>query len=446
MGLTGLEIYKLLPKKNCKECGQPTCLAFAMQLAAGKASIEACPYVSEEAKAALGAASAPPIALVKIGVGDRALAIGDETVLFRHDKRFEHPPGLAILIPDDEGEERLRERLEAFQRLCFDRVGQIHCADMVALECRSGDPATFAAAVKTTLAATDWPLVLISEDPEVQRAALEVAKERRPLIYAATRDNWEKFAALAKEFDVPLAVRGENLASLVELVNQVTGAGVSALVLDSGARQPNQVLADQTQIRRQALKRFRPFGFPTITFATDPDPATRVMEAALYIAKYAGIVVFASDDPAEVLPLVTLRLNIYTDPQKPIAVEPKVYEIGAVTPHSPVFVTTNFSLTYFCVASDVEASRVPSYILTVDTDGTSVLTAWAAGKFTPEKIAQALKESGIAEKVAHRKVIIPGGVAVLSGKLQELSGWEVLVGPRESSGIPAFLKQYWQNN
>ncbi|MGO0123154.1 acetyl-CoA decarbonylase/synthase complex subunit gamma [Desulfothermobacter acidiphilus] len=446
MGLTGLEIYKLLPKKNCKECGQPTCLAFAMQLAAGKASIDACPYVSEEAKAALGAASAPPIALVTIGTGEKALAIGDETVLFRHDKRFEHPPGLAILFPDNEGEEHLRQRLDSFRRLCFDRVGQIHCANMVALECRSGDPETFKAAVRLVTEATDWPLVLLSEEPEVQRAALSVAGEARPLIYAATKDNWEPMVALAKEFKVPLAVRGENLAALVELVGRVSGAGVTELVLDSGARHPSQVLADQTQIRRQALKRFRPLGFPTITFSTASDPAGRVAEATLAIAKYAGIVVLDSDDPAEVLPLVTLRLNLYTDPQKPIAVEPKIYEIGAVTPESPVFVTTNFSLTYFCVAADVEASRVPSYILTVDTDGTSVLTAWAAGKFTPEKIAQALNESGLAERIKHRKVVIPGGVAVLSGKLQELSGWEVLVGPRESAGIPAFLKQHWQSN
>jgi acetyl-CoA decarbonylase/synthase complex subunit gamma len=265
----------------------------------------------------------------------------------------------------------------------------------------------------------------------------------RPLIYAATAQNYEQMAALAKEHGTPLTVKADNLMALADLVNKVVAAGVKELVLDTGAREPNQVLADQTQLRRQALKRFRPFGYPGITFAKAADPVTRVIEAGVCIAKYAGIVVLDTVDPAEILPLVTLRLNIYTDPQKPIAVEPKVYEIGAVTPQSPLYVTTNFSLTYFCVAGDVEASRVPGYILTVDTDGTSVLTAWAAGKFTPEKIAAALNESGVAEKVAHRKVIIPGGVAVLSGKLQDLSGWEVLVGPRESAGIPAFLKQFW---
>lgn len=443
MALTGLEIYKLLPRTNCKECGQPTCLAFAMQLAAGKTSLEKCPHVSEQAKEALGAASAPPIALIRIGTGERVLEIGDETVLFRHDKRFEHPAGIAITVPDNLPAEELASRVEAINRLCFDRVGQVHCVDLVAVQNASGDSAVFAAAAKTVKEKTALPLILISENPEAVAAALREVAAQRPLIYPATAANYERMAALAKEHGVPLGVRGENLAGLADLVTKVVALGVRELVLDTGARAVNQVLADQTQLRRQALKRFRPFGYPSITFVSDPDPIRRVVEAAVPLVKYAGIIVLDTVDPAEILPLITLRLNIYTDPQKPIAVEPKVYEIGAVTPQSPVFVTTNFSLTYFCVAGDVEASKVPAYILTVDTDGTSVLTAWAAGKFTPEKIAAALNESGIADKVAHRKVIIPGGVAVLSGKLQELSGWEVLVGPRESAGIPAFLKQFW---
>lgn len=443
MALTGLEIYKLLPRTNCKECGQPTCLAFAMQLAAGKVSLEKCPHVSEQAKEALGAASAPPIALVKIGAGERVLEIGNETVLFRHDKRFEHPSGIAITVPDNLAPADIEARVEAINRLCFDRVGQMHCVDLVAVENASGEAAAFAAAAKAVAGKTSLGLVLISESPEAMAAALAEVGKFRPLVYAATAQNYEQMAALAKEHGTPLAVKADNLTALADLVNKVVTAGVKELVLDTGAREPNQVLADQTQLRRQALKRFRPFGYPSITFTKAADPVTRVMEAGVCVAKYAGIVVLDTVDPAEILPLVTLRLNIYTDPQKPIAVEPKVYEIGAVTPQSPLFVTTNFSLTYFCVAGDVEASRVPGYILTVDTDGTSVLTAWAAGKFTPEKIAAALNESGVAEKVAHRKVIIPGGVAVLSGKLQDLSGWEVLVGPRESAGIPAFLKQFW---
>ncbi|MEW6573509.1 MAG: acetyl-CoA decarbonylase/synthase complex subunit gamma [Bacillota bacterium] len=443
MALTGLEIFKLLPKTNCKECGQPTCLAFAMQLAAGKASLDKCPHASDQAKEALGAASAPPIALVRIGAGERALEIGNETVLFRHDKRFEHSAGIAITVLDNLAPDKIEARVAEINKLCFDRVGQMHCVDLVAVENASGDPPTFAAAVKLIQGKTNLGLILISENTEAMAAALAEAGSAKPLIYAATAENCEKMAALAQQYDTALAVKAESLAGLADLVNKVTAAGAKQLVLDTGAREVNQVLADQTQLRRQALKRFRPFGYPGITFATNPDPVQRVVDAGVYLAKYAGIVVVDTADPADILPLITMRLNIYTDPQKPIAVEPKVYEIGAVTPQSPLFVTTNFSLTYFCVAGDVEASRVPAYILTVDTDGTSVLTAWAAGKFTPEKIAAALTESGAADKVSHRKVIIPGGVAVLSGKLQELSGWEVMVGPRESASIPAFVKQFW---
>jgi len=442
MGLTGLEIYKLLPKTNCKECGQATCLAFAMQLAAGKASLDQCPHVSDAAREALESASAPPVALVKIGTGEKEHVLGHETVLFRHDKRFEHPTALAITVSDTDPD--VAGRVQAINKLEFDRVGQMHAVSLVAVKNDSGDAAKFAAAVKTAQEHSRFALVLISEDPAAMEQALEVAGAGKPLVYAATPANYEAMTALAKKYEVPLAVKAGDLNELADLVPKVTALGWKQLILDSGAREPHRVLADQTQIRRLAIqKRFRPFGYPTITFAEHEDPVQLVANAAVYVTKYGGVVVLPTADPADILALLTLRLNIYTDPQKPIAVEPKLYEIGTPGPDSPVYVTTNFSLTYFCVAGDVEASRVPAYILAVDTDGTSVLTSWAAGKFTPEKIAQAMQESGIADRVKHRKVVIPGGVAVLSGKLQEVSGWEVLVGPRESAGIPSFVKQRW---
>ncbi|MGQ9823444.1 MAG: acetyl-CoA decarbonylase/synthase complex subunit gamma [Desulfotomaculales bacterium] len=440
MGLTGLEIFKQLPKTNCKDCGHPTCLAFAMALASGKASLDQCPHVSEAAKEALDAASAPPIALVKIGTGNREVQVGNETVLFRHDKRFEHPTGIAVAVNDTED---VAAKVAQINKLVFDRVGQVHSVNLVAVRNVSGDAVKFAEAARTASEGTDFPLVLISEDPAAVEKALEAVGAKKPLVASATAANYEAMTGLAKKYGVPMVVKGQNLNELAELVDKVVALGHKQLILDSGAREANRVLADQTQIRRQALKRFRSFGYPTIAYAVNEDPIQAVLEAGLYIAKYAGVVVLDSADPADILPLITLRLNIYTDPQKPIAVESKIYEIGTPSPDSPVYVTTNFSLTYFCVAGDVEASRVPGYILPVDTDGISVLTGWAAGKFTPEKITDMLKNSGIADKVKHRKVIIPGGVAVLSGKLQELSGWEVIVGPRESSAIPAFIKQRW---
>lgn len=443
MGLTGLEIFKQLPKTNCKDCGQPTCLAFAMALASGKASLDACPHVSDAAKEALDSASAPPVALVKIGAGEKAIDLGNETVLFRHDKRFEHPTGIAIAVSDKLSADEIAAKVVAVNKLVFDRVGQIHSVNLVAVCNHSGDAAQFAEAVKVASGHTELPLILKSTDVAAVEKALELVAAKKPLVCGADASNYEAMTALAKKYDVPMVVKGADLNELAALVEKVVALGHKQLILDSGAKEVNKVLADQTQMRRQALKKFRPFGYPTIAFAMNEDPLQAVVDAGVYIAKYAAVVVVETPDPADVLPLVTLRLNVYTDPQKPIAVESKIYEIGNVDANSPVYITTNFSLTYFCVAGDVEAARVPGYILPVDTDGISVMTGWAAGKFTPEKITELLNTSGITDKVSHRKVIIPGGVAVLSGKLQELSGWEVLVGPRESAGIASFLKQRW---
>ncbi|WP_066635915.1 acetyl-CoA decarbonylase/synthase complex subunit gamma [Desulfolucanica intricata] len=442
MGLTGLDIFKQLPKTNCKECGQPTCLAFAMQIAAGKAGLDQCPHVSDAAKEALESASAPPVALVKIGTGDKEIQLGNETVLFRHDKRFEHPTAITISVCDTD--DNIAGKVQEINKLVFDRVGMTFSVNMVAVCNCSGDADKFAAAVKTAQENTEYPLALMTEDVAAMEKALEIAGAKKPLIYAATAANYEAMTELAKKYECPLAVKGADLNELAELSEKVTALGWKQLILDSGAREVNKVLADQTQIRRQAInKRFRPFGYPTITFVTNDDPVQAVLDASVYIAKYAAIVVLNTADPADILPLITLRLNIYTDPQKPIAVEAKLYEVGEPGPDAPVFITTNFSLTYFCVAGDVEAARIPAYILPVDTDGTSVLTAWAAGKLTPESIYELMQKTGIEEKVNHKKLILPGGVAVLSGKLNEISGWEVLVGPRESAGIPSFLKQRW---
>ncbi len=443
MALTGLEIFKQLPKTNCKDCGQPTCLAFAMALATGKTSLDLCPHISDTAREILDSASAPPIALVKIGTGEKQVVLGNETVLFRHDKRFEHACAIAVPVSDALSDDEIKARIDAINKLVFDRVGQTHSVNIVLVDFCSGSPERFAEAAKIVAGNTEYPLILKSEDPLPVAKALAVVAENKPLVWGANASNYDAMTELVQKYEAPLVVKGSALDELAATVENVTAKGCKQLLIDSGAREINQVLADQTQIRRLALKKRRPFGYPTIVDGAIDDPVQAVLAAGVYISKYAGIIVINSVDPADVLPLITLRLNIYTDPQRPIAVESKIYEVLTPGPDSPVFVTTNFSLTYFCVAGDVEASRTPAYILPVDTDGVSVLTGWAAGKFTPEKIAEMLNNSGIAVKVTHRKVIIPGDVAVISGKLQEVSGWEVLVGPRESAGIPAFIKQHW---
>jgi len=444
VGLTGLDIFKQLPKTNCRDCGVPTCLAFAMKLAQKQASLDQCPHVSEEAKQALSGASAPPIKLVTIGAGDRKLEVGNETVLFRHEETFYHPTGIAVMVDAGLPEAELAARIKAIGDVSFERVGQTLQLNAVAL---TGEGEAFVKAATLAAEQSAVPLILMNEDPSVMAEALKACAGKKPLIYAATAENVEAMAALAKEHGCPLAVRGSDVVSLAEVSEKAQAAGATDLILDSGARKPAEVLASETAIRRAALrKRFRPLGFPTIVFATAEDPLEETQQAATYIAKYAGIVVIKNMDPWELLTLVTVRQNVYTDPQKPIQIEEGLYQVGTPDENSPVLVTTNFSLTYFTVEGDVEASRVPAWIVVVDTEGTSVLTAWAAEKFTAEVIAEKVKAFDVGSKVKHRKLVLPGHVAVLSGKLEdELSQeWKVIVGPRESSGIPTFLRTSWQ--
>jgi len=444
VGLTGLDIFKQLPKTNCRDCGVPTCLAFAMKLAQKQASLDQCPHVSEEAKQALSGASAPPIKLVTIGTGDRKLEVGNETVLFRHEETFYHPTGIAVMVEARLPEEELAARIKAVGNVSFERVGQMLQLNAVALK---GEGEAFVKAATMAAEQSTVPLILMNEDPSVMGEALKACAAKRPLIYAATADSVEAMAGLAKEHGCPLAVRGSDVGSLAEVSEKAQGAGATDLILDSGARRPADVLANETAIRRAALrKRLRPLGFPTITFAEADGPLEETQQAASYIAKYAGIVVVRHMDPWELLTLMTVRQNIYTDPQKPIQIEEGLYQVGTPDENAPVLVTTNFSLTYFTVEGDVEASRVPAWIVVVDTEGTSVLTAWAAEKFTAEIIAEKVKAFDVGSKVKHRKLVLPGHVAVLSGKLEDELGqeWKVIVGPRESSGIPTFLRTSWQ--
>lgn len=441
MALTGLEIYKQLPKKNCGECGPPTCLAFAMSLAGGKASLDSCPYVSDEARAALESAAAPPIAKVIFGAGENSVVMGDETELFRHDKKFYHETAIAFRIVDTLEERDIVARTEQINDLVFVRVGLEYRVQGIAVENASGDSDKFATAVATVAKNTKLPLILISENVDAITKALAADRLAKPLIYAATKDNYEAMTKLALEKNCPLAVRGENLEDLAALVEKVTALGKKDLVLDPGARSLSGAVADFTQIRRQSIKKkFRPFGFPIIAFTTATDPLEEVAEASAYVSKYASLIIMNTVEKAHVLPLLSWRQNLYTDPQVPIRVEEKLHEVGNVTPESPVYITTNFSLTYYSVEGEVEASKIPSYILAVDTDGLSVLTAYADGKFEADKIANVMKKVGLEEKVSHRNIVLPGLVAVLSGKLEEESGWNVIVGPREASGIPAFAK------
>lgn len=448
MGLTGIQIFKLLPKTNCGECGVPTCLAFAMNLAASKAELDACPYVSDEAKEQLSEASAPPIRPVALGAGERAFKVGGETVMFRHEKTFYNPTGLAAMISSDIDAETLDSKLKEWNALQFERVGLNLRPELVALKDANGDASAFAAAAKKIAEESEFGLVLMSDSVDAMKAAVEASAVKKPLIYAATADNADDMGGLAKESGCPLAIKADSVDDLIGLSDKLTGMGLKDLVLDSGSREMKQLFEDQVGIRRAALKAGnRSLGFPTITFpcemADNLDMETLV--ASMLIAKYAGIVVLSEFKGESIFPLLLERLNIFTDPQRPMTVTQGIYEIGTPDENSPVLVTTNFSLTYFIVSGEVEGSRIPSWLLIMDTEGLSVMTAWAAGKFSGDVVGSFVKKSGITDKVNHKKIIIPGYAAAISGEMEEeLPDWEIMIGPRDASLIPKFLKDNWK--
>jgi len=445
MALTGLEIYKRLPKENCKECGVATCLAFAMKVAAGQAGLNDCPRLSEEARAALGEASAPPQRLVKIGPDSSLIEVGQETVMFRHDDRFQHPTAVALTISDAGDEAALRKACRAFKELRFTRVGQTLQPDMIALANESGSQDKMLAAVKTIHGEVPVPMVLSSESIDCLAAAASgPLAGTRPVVWCTGNPPAEKLAELGTKTDAVLCIAGD-LQSVADRVEAVMAKGARNILISPGPVPGPRALEFLTQARRAALnKKFRPLGFPALTIACGQDKNAAALDACAYVCKYSAVVISDAWEPYLLLAILTARQNIYTDPQKPVQVEPKLYELGEVTPESPLLVTTNFSLSYYSVESEVEASRVPCRILAVDTEGTSVLTAWAADKFNAETITAALKGSGAADKVRHRQLVIPGHVAVLAAPIAEESGWKVLVGPKEASGIGAFLKNDWK--
>ncbi len=442
MALTGLQIYKLLPQTNCKECGFPTCLAFAMKLAAKQAELSACPYVSAESKAQLEAASQPPIRLITLSTDSRKAVAGNEIVLFRHEKTFYNRAPIFVRVKDTDADLAAQAKeLDAFN---VDYVGIKLHLDGIAIENASGDASKFAAAVEAVRGATNFPLILIAKEPAAFEAAMAKANGAVPMFYCADESNWQAMAAVAKKWKAPLAVKANGLDALAALTEKIKAAGVEDIVLDPGARDFLDTLTLATQIRRLAIKKnFRPLGYPIITFPGEgvSSPDLEPVLAAQHIGKYAGFIVLDKFTPARAYALLVLRQNIYTDPQKPIQVQPGLYEINNPKPESPVLVTTNFSITYFSVSNEVEGAGLPAWLLVADAEGMSVLTAWAAGKFDADRIAKAVKTTGVESKINRKRVILPGAVAVLMGEVEEaLQGWQIEVGPREAVDIPAYLK------
>ena len=445
MALTGMAIYKNLPRTNCKECGFPTCLAFAMQVAAKQKALTDCPHLSDEAKESFSDASAPPMKLVTIGAGDTTVKIGQETVMFRHEEKFYNAPALAVRIPASLSDEEALAKLEQINKAVFTRIGEEIGVRLAAVEVEglAADAAT--ARVKTLAGKSRVPFMLMGSDPAVLGAAVSAIADKRPLIYRATEANAEAMIQLAADNKCPLAASAGTLEKLADITQAAKGKGVTEMVLAFDGKNTAQAIRDITTARRAALKKnFRALGFPAMVDIALDDPIKETVLGASFVAKYAGILIINGIDGGELIPLLTAVQNIYTDPQVPNTVEAKLYEVGNVNENSPVIFTTNFSLTYFSVEGEVERSKVPCYICAVDTEGLGVLNAYAGDKISPEAVVKALEATGVAEKVKHRKLIIPGLLPSFRAEIEDTSVWkEVLIGPESATGIPKFLAEKW---
>lgn len=442
MALSGIEIYKLLPQTNCKDCGFPTCLAFAMKLASKQVELAKCPHVSEESKEKLAEASAPPVRPLSLKSDGYTVEAGNEVVLFRHKKRFYTRPGLFVRVRDSLTEEEIKRKVRPVDEYQSEYVGIELRMDGIAVQADGGD---FGGAVVAVREVTQLPLILIGEADEIQDGLAHLDEDEVPLLAHAAEGNWQEMAELAADGGFPLAVEAGDVDQAVDLTEKVGEAGVKDIVISPTQRSLHGTLIANTITRRMALEEnFRPLGFPILNFpGDDPDPTREINLAAQAIGKYAGFIVLDHFEPAVAYPLLVLRENIYTDPQEPIQVTPGIYEINEPAPTDPVLVTTNFSITYFSVANEIESSGIPAWLLVSDAEGMSVLTAWAAGKFDAVSIAKDVKKFDAASKLNEEKhIVLPGHVAVLSGELEEeLPDWSVKVGPREAVDLPNYMKQ-----
>lgn len=461
--LSPIDVYMLLPKINCKECDEDNCMAFAAKVVNREVKIEKCPPLlkkeNEKAYRQLSEILKPAVKEVVIGDGEYACKVGGELVMYRHEFTYFNPTAIAIDVTDEMSNEELLGRVKKTEGFEYIYIGTKLKLNMIAIRSTSNNPEKFRVTVKKVAEYTALPLILCSFDPEVLEAGLMAVPKQRPLLYAATKDNWTEMAELALTHNCPLAIFAPNDLNLLKsLAKTLVEYGVKDLVLDPGTfvgEGLSDTVNNFTMLRRAACKKGDELvGFPligapiTAWFERGNMPQeialwNEAYAASMLINRYADIIIMHSTRGWSLLPIAILRQNIYTDPRKPVAVEPGLRSFGTPDENSPVMMTTNFALTYYTVASDVEASGVSCYLIVVDTEGIAVDSAVAGRKLTSEKAADAIKQTGVESKVKHRKLIIPGKAARLSGEIEELSGWQVLVGPRDSADIPKFLQEKW---
>jgi len=462
--LSPIDIYKILPKTNCKECGAENCMAFATKIVNREVTLEDCkPLLKKENEKAykqLKEMLKPAVKEVVVGVGDKAVKLGGKLVMFRHEFTYMNPTAFAIDVTDEMPDSEFVGRIKKTETFSYEYIGYTLKLNMIAIRSTSNDPDKFKAAVKKATENTALPLILVSLNSNVLEAGLMAAPNATPLLYAATMDNWKDMAELALMYHCPLVVSAPNdLSLLASLTKTLLAYGVEDLVLDPGTFMGDglpDTINNFTMLRRAACKNgeelagFPLMGIPMVAWSDRGDLADEIVKwreawlAGMLIVRYADVLILHETDGWALLPNAVLRQNIYTDPRKPVAVEPGLKVFGTPDENSPVFFTTNFALTYYTVASDIESSKMNAYVVVVDTEGSAVDSGVAGRKLTADKVAEALKASGLENKVKHKTIIIPGKASRISGEIEEASGWKVLVGPRDSSEIPKYIIDKWQ--
>ena len=446
MALKGLDIFKLSPKKNCKECGCPTCMAFSMKVAQGAVDIAACPYFAPEALAKLSAATEPPMKTIKVGAGDAELSLGGETVLFRHEKTFVSRTRYAMSLCTCMDDETVAQKLEDIKKVDYERIGERMFVEMVYVNYSADGKQDYVELVKKA-AETGRILILDCKDAEIAKAALEVCKDGKPILNGADASNYEAMNAVATAAGVVLGVSGADLSEIHDTVEKLEGLGNKNLVIDVTGADVKETFKNAVQIRKAAIKDGdRTFGYPSIVNLHKIAAGDLHKQAALlslFTMKYGSVIVAEHIGYAEALPLSGLRQNLFTDPQKPMKVEPGIYPLNGADENSVCLTTVDFALTYFLVSGELERSGVPVNLIINDAGGLSVLTSWAAGKFSSSSIAKFFQEQDIEGKIKSRKLIIPGKVAVLKGELEaKMPGWEIIIAPNEAVQLVKFMKDF----
>jgi len=462
--LSPIDVYKLLPKINCKECGQDNCMAFATKIVNREVNIDQCPPLlkkeNEKAYNQLKELLKPAVKEVTVGVGETARKLGGKLVMYRHEFTYTNPTAIAIDVTDEMTAQEVESRIKRTENYSFEYIGYTLKLDMIAVRSTSGDAEKFKATVKKVAETTKLPMILCALNSNVLEAGLMAAPKARPLLYAANKENWKDMAELALMYGCPLVVSAPNdLNTLVSLAKTLMAYGVTDLVLDPGTFAYDglpDTINNFTMLRRAATKGgeelagFPLMGVPMVAWLGKGETAEDLIKwreaylAAMLVVRYADVLVMHGNDGWSLLPITVLRQNIYTDPRKPVAVAPGLKVFGTPNENSPVMFTSNFALTYYTVASDLESNKLNAYLIVVETEGSAIDSGVAGRKLTAEGVANAIKASGIESKVNHRKMIIPGKASRISGEIEELSGWKVQVGPRDSSEIPKYLIEKWQ--